>query len=333
MKRSLFVNSLAAAAGMSTLRPHGLLARSQDDPAITSQSQALRVLLGKGQLQTVDAQTFIFAGRRYRGTASVLPDTGEVVSTVPVEHYLYSVVSREMPRSWPAAALQAQAIVARTYVLQRSNPNRDYDLVPSEADQVYTGIDAETAATSAAVDTTAAQVLRFGNGFALIAYSSCCGGHTESSADAWGGSPLPYLSGTQCTYCQDSQWYQWTQSIGLDRLSAALGNKLAPAGDVQSISLDEIDQSGRARFWSFSGANGSAQVKASDVRRALGVRVLPSLLVRKVSIDGSAVSIEGGGLGHGVGLCQWGARGLALTGADEKAILAFYFPGTLIAES
>lgn len=333
MKRRLFVHTLAAATTIGALYPRVAFANSQDDPAVSSDAQALRVLLGKGQLQTLDGQTFIFAGRRYRGTASVLPDSGDVVSTVPIEHYLYSVVSREMPRSWPAAALQTQAIVARTYVLQRSNPNRDYDLVPSEADQVYTGIDAEAAATSAGVDATAGQVLRFGNGFAEIAYSSCCGGHTESSADAWGGSLLPYLSGTACTYCQDSQWYQWTQTIGLDRVTAALSNKLASLGDLQKVTLDQIDPSGRARFWTFAGANGSVQIKASDVRRAIGARVLPSLLVHDAEIANGTLTVSGNGLGHGVGLCQWGARGLALTGADRKAILSFYFPGTLIATS
>jgi stage II sporulation protein D len=289
------------------------------------------VLLGQGRVQTVDAQTFIYEGRRYRGTAVTLPETGQVVSTVPVEQYLYSVVSREMPRSWPAGSLQAQAILARTYVLQRSNPNRGYDLVPSEADQVYTGIDAEAPQTSAAVDATAGQALRFGAGFASIAYSSCCGGHTESSADAWGGKPLPYLSGVTCNYCKDSSWYRWRQTVGADALRNALGNQSA-IGDLQIITLDSPDASGRPRFWTFTGSNGSAHVKAADVRRAVGSRVIPSLLVRKADFDSTAqtATIDGAGLGHGVGFCQWGARGLAKTGADAAAILAFYFPGTTI---
>ncbi len=283
-------------------------------------------------MQTVDAQTFLFQGRRYRGTAAILPDTGQVVSTVPVEQYLYSVVSREMPRSWPAESLQAQAILARTYVLQRSNPNRAYDLVPSEADQVYTGVDAEAPQTNAAVDATDGQALRFGASFASIAYSSCCGGRTESSADAWGGKPLPYLSGVACDYCKDSQWYRWTQTVGADALRRALGGQSATIGDLQSITLDSPDGSGRARFWNFTGSSGSARIKAADVRRAIGSRVIPSLLVRRADYDSTAqtATIEGAGLGHGVGFCQWGARGLAKTGANAAAILAFYFPGTTI---
>ena len=329
MKRSAFIAATAAIAGSCGLvRP----VNAQDDPAVSSQVQALRVLLGTGRMQTIDAQTFLYEGRRYRGTAAVLPDTGQVVSTVPVEQYLYSVVSREMPRSWPAESLQAQAILARTYVLQRSNPNRGYDLVPSEADQVYTGVDAEAPQTSAAVDATAGQALRFGAGFASIAYSSCCGGHTESSADAWGGKPVPYLSGVACTYCKDSQWYRWSQNIALDRFAAALGSQAAAVGDLQNIALDSLDSSGRARFWIFTGSQGTARVRASDVRRLAGARVLPSLLVSKIDLQNGAVSatVAGAGLGHGVGFCQWGARGLAKTGASAAAILAFYFPGTSI---
>lgn len=328
-------------AGVFALPVLSMRARFQDegddlsDPANSANAQALRVLLGRGEAQRLDAQTFLFAGRRYRGSFTYTPE-GEVVSTVPLEEYLYSVVSREMPHSWPSAALQVQAIVARTYVLQRSNPRRSYDLVPSEADQVYTGIDSEQPQTTAAVEATAGQVLRFGSGFAQISYSSCCGGHTEANSNAWGGALLPYLAGVVCPYCTGSPWYAWKQSVPMEHLASVLAREVAAIGELQSVTLDAPDGSGRAQFWTFSGAAGTQRVKAADVRRALGSRTLPSLLVRHLSADApptqapQTLAIEGGGLGHGVGLCQWGARGMALTGADARAILAFYYPGTEI---
>lgn len=299
-----------------------------NDPASQAQSQALRVLLGRGNAQKIDDDTFLFEGRRYRGTFNTLP-AGEIVNTVGLEQYLYGVVSREMPPSWPGSALQAQAIVARTYVLQRSSPQRGYDLVPSEIDQVYTGIDAEHAQSTSAVDATAGQVLRFGGGFAQVLYSSCCGGHTESNSDAWGGRALPYLAGVTCGHCNDSPWYSWSQAVPLDRAQSALGAQLRDIGTIQQIALDQPDPSGRALFWNFTGENGTQRVKAADVRRAFGSRVLPSLLIRRVAVQADQrIGIEGGGLGHGVGLCQWGARGLARSGADARAILAYYYPGT-----
>jgi stage II sporulation protein D len=324
------VNRLEFLSGVAALA-----AAAQNDPDVSdpaneaqTQAQALRVLLGNGTAQRVDAQTFLFDGRRYRGTFSTA-DGGAVINTLPLEQYLYSVVSREMPHSWPQAALQAQAIVARTYVLQRSSPSRAYDLVPSEANQVYTGIDAEHPETSAAVDATAGQVLRYGNAFAQVLYSSCCGGHTESNGDAWGGLPIAYLCGVQCAYCNDSPWYKWTQHIPLTQVQDALSSPLRGIGDITDITTDAPDPSGRARFWTFAGSVGSHVIKAEDVRRALGTRVLPSLLVHQIAVQaGQRVDIEGGGLGHGVGLCQWGARGMAFTGADARAILAYYYPGT-----
>lgn len=324
ISRAEFLGAAAAIFGAPRFQDAG----DTFDPATSAQTQALRVLLGAGSAQRLDGESFVFNGRRYRGTFAVTGD-GLVVNTVPLEQYLYGVVAREMPPSWPQAALQVQAIVARTYVLQRSNPNRAYDLVPSEADQVYTGMDGEHPASTGAVDATAGKVLRFGQGFAQVLYSSCCGGHTESNADAWGGRALPYLEGVRCGHCTDSPWYAWSKDLPLDALQAALAPQLGRVGDVQSIALDAIDPSGRARVWTFAGALASQRVKAEDVRRLLGTRVLPSLLVRTVEVQaGQPVRIEGGGLGHGVGLCQWGARGMALSGAGAAAILAYYYPGT-----
>ena len=129
-----------------------LTARAQDDvdPAITSRRPALRVLLGRGEAVLGPAQTFQFDGAPYRGTFQRLDD-GQIVNFVDLEAYLYSVVPLEMPPSWPPAALQTQTICARTYVLQRSDPRRAYDLVPSEVNQVYRGILSETPAAIAAV--------------------------------------------------------------------------------------------------------------------------------------------------------------------------------------
>lgn len=329
MRRVHFLGGVAAA----TLTP--LFARAQDpefDPAQSSPSQALRVLLGHGDAQALPGGGFTFAGRPYRGTFARLPD-GSVVTTVQLEEYLYSVVPREMPPSWPAAALQAQAVCARTYVLQRSSPRRDYDLVPSEADQVYGGIESESPAARAAVDATNAQVLRFDSGFAQIMYSSCCGGHTEASADAWGGAFFPYLAGVVCTHCSDSPNYRWKHDLTLGQIAGAFAAETAPFGSLTGVRASAIDGSGRARTLELTCQRGSAFVKGSVFRGRIGARVVPSLLITKFDTAPETpdrITIEGGGLGHGVGLCQWGARGMALEGASSSDILNFYFPGTTI---
>ncbi|MGC9991813.1 MAG: SpoIID/LytB domain-containing protein [Candidatus Cybelea sp.] len=306
-------------------------AQSDADPAMSSTRPALRVLLGPGDASPAAGGTFAFQGRLYRGSFTRLDD-GQIVNLVDIEAYVSSVVPAEMSPRWPAAALEAQSICARTYVLQRSNPRRAYDLVPSELDQVYRGIEGESPNATAAVSATTGKVLRFSAGFAQVAYSSCCGGHTEASSDAWGGVPFPYLGGVVCTSCSDSPYFRWSSSLTLESIAASLPASLASIGDLVDLRVADRDASGRARVFELVGRNDSVTVPGSAFRRAIGPRTLRSLLITAVQHwpDSPDIDIEGGGLGHGVGLCQWGARGMGVAGAGAAAILAHYFPGTVV---
>jgi stage II sporulation protein D len=323
IRRGAFI-ALGAAAAVAPI-----VARSQDDadPAVMARSPSLRVLLGPGEASPLPGGAgFIFDGRNYRGSFVRSAD-GSVINVVDLEQYLYSVVPHEMSPAWPVAALAAQAVCARTYVLQRSNPKRDYDLRPSETDQVYGGVAAESPAGRAAVDATAGQVLRYGGAFASIAYSSCCGGHTESSSDAWGASPLSYLSGVVCPWCVESPNYRWVSSVAFDQIELSFG-ALGAFGALRDVRIDGTDASGRARSFELVGDRGTFPVKGSTFRLGVGARVIRSLLITRLTQARGSIAIEGGGLGHGVGLCQWGARGMAVAGKPANDILQFYFPGT-----
>jgi stage II sporulation protein D len=326
MRRKTFI---ALGAG-AMLVPATARAQSDADPAITSSAPALRVLLGPGETQPGPQGSFLFNGRLYRGDFQ--HTVGGVVNVVDIEQYLYSVVPREMSPGWPAAALQAQAVCARTYVLQRSDPRRAYDLVPSELDQVYQGVAGESPAGRSAVDATAGQVLRYGALYASVAYSSCCGGHTEASSDAWGSVAVPYLNGVRCTYCTESPNYRWTAEIALADVAAHFGDQLGPLGALRDVRIAATDPSGRARAFELLAERGSVTVKGTTFRITVGARLLRSLLITAMRLDGSSgtLSVEGAGLGHGVGMCQWGARGMSLAGRSTGDILALYFPGTQV---
>lgn len=329
MNRALFLASIAAACACS--RGTARAQESDADPALSASAPELRVLLGRGDAQTIDAQTFSYNGKRYRGTFAHTA-TG-VVSLVPLEQYLYSVVAREMSAGWPAAALQAQAICSRTYALQRSSPRHDYDVDSSESSQVYGGLDAESPGCTAAVDATSGSVLLYAGSFASIAYSSSCGGHTESAAAAWGGAGAPYLLGVSCPWCTASPDYHWNANVSADAVSRAFSPASPGFGRAALLSVQSVDASGRARAFTASDDGGtSATLDGSTLRGRLGSRVLRSLLVRGIApaADFSAFAVQGSGLGHGVGLCQWGAKGMALAGNSAAEIVAFYFPGTQI---
>lgn len=328
-RRSFVAAALAAAA---SARARAGSAQDQFDPAMNARTAELRVLLGRGTLAPRAGDGFTFNGRAYRGNAAQLAD-GSVVNTLSLEEYLYSVVPHEMSPSWPAAALAAQAVCARTYVLQRSNPQRAYDVVPSELDQIYTGVAAESTQGHAAVDASAGMVLRFGASFAQAMYSSCCGGRTEASHDAWGGAPISYLSGVVCTTCTDSPYYRWNRELELSAIAQAFSSELQPVAPLEALSEIGVDSSGRIRGFILQGQRGEIPVKGGAFRLRVGPRTLPSLLITKFEPKTEAperIVIEGGGLGHGVGLCQWGARGRAIEGASFSDILHFYFPGTEI---
>jgi stage II sporulation protein D len=331
MKRSAFLGTLIALPAVARAQTPAVDSSQEYDPATTAAVQSLRVLLGTGSAVVNPQGGFTYDGRAYRGSF-VRTQSGQVVTTVGLEEYLYSVVPREMPSSWPPAALQAQAVCARSYVLRRSNPRRFYDLVPSEADQVYDGVVSETPAGSAAVDATHGQVLQYGSRVAQTVYSACCGGHTESSHDAWGGAPIAYLDGVECTYCTASTYYRWERVIALAEVAAAFRQRLLADGELKTVTLGAIDASGRARTFELVASGGSSSVNGTTFRLRVGPSVLPSLLISSLLNDatGNDLTILGGGLGHGVGLCQWGARGMALSGASLARILAFYFPGTTI---
>jgi stage II sporulation protein D len=325
MRRSHFL--ALAAAPLLTTRP--VLAQNDADPASSLSGQALRVLLGAGDAVAMQDGTFTFNGRLFRGAFSRNAD-GQIVNVVDLEQYLASVVPAEMPPSWPLEALQAQAVCARTYVLQRSNPLRGYDLVPSELDQVYRGIAGEAPAASVAIAATQGRVLLFGGRYAQVAYSSCCGGHTESASDLWGGTPAPYLAGVACTWCAASPNYRWTADLLLTALQEAFADALSDCGTISDVRINGRDASGRARAIDLVSSTGTATIPATAFRTRIGTRVVRSILLRDIERPpgATAVTVDGAGLGHGVGLCQWGARGLAMQGRDAGAILAFYFPGT-----
>jgi stage II sporulation protein D len=329
VNRALFLASIAAACACS--RGTASAQESDADPALSAPAPELRVLLGRGDAQIIDAQTFSYDGRRYRGTFA--HTASGVVSLVSLEQYLYSVVAREMSAGWPAAALQAQAICSRTYALQRSSPRHDYDVDSSESSQVYGGLDAEAPACTAAVDATGGNVLLYAGSFASIAYSSSCGGHTESAADAWGGAGAPYLLGVPCPWCTASPDYHWTASVPAEAVSRAFAPASPGFGRAAQLSVASVDASGRARAFTATDDGGiSATLDGSTLRGRLGSRVLRSLLVRGIApaADSNAFVVQGSGLGHGVGLCQWGAKGMALAGNSAPQIVAFYFPGTQI---
>jgi stage II sporulation protein D len=296
---------------------------------------AMRVLLASGAFaspQRVDQWHFAWEGRVYRGSAaSVALGDGSngLVNSLPLDAYLYGVLSAEVGASWPRAALEAQAIVSRTYALGRLRPSRAYDVVASESDQRYGGVSSETVEGRSAVDATSGSIVTFGGTPAHVAYSACCGGHTAAAGDVWGVA-YDYLRGVPDPYCAVMPDFRWTADVPSAALERALGASYDQLGSLRGVALGASDSSGRPRTLRFDGAAGDFEIATTAFRERVGPSLVRSTLLTSATPVRDGLALSGTGRGHGVGLCQWGARALAASGSGAKDIVAFYFPGTAL---
>jgi SpoIID/LytB domain protein len=150
-------------------------------------------------------------GRTYRGriVVDVLNGRLRAINVLPLEQYLYGVVPAEMPYTWLPAALQAQAVAARSYALASRKAAAPFDVYADGRSQMYVGISAEKPAATEAVDETAGEVLLYAGHVATTFFSSSTGGWTQSAADAFGGAGKPYLPSVRDPYDGISPYHNW----------------------------------------------------------------------------------------------------------------------------
>ena len=339
--------------------------------------------------------------RRYRGDLRLLVRDGRIlaINQLGIETYLPSVVGSEMPSKWPLAALQAQAVAARTYALRQRGSKGDFDVRATVSSQVYKGIESETASTLKAVATTRSLVLVHGGRLINAVFHSSSGGATEPSGEVW-RTQLPYLVSV-ADHDDHSPVHRWNQRF--DALE--LRRRFQETGGVNQLSVLATSSTGRVRSARIQGPRGSLVLTGRELRQRLGLK---STMVRFSMLQGAGASdgvqrrtgpdraepapqliglwrdsasglsvspspspsraqpslaglpapppappplpdlpasapvrviapaaapvleARGRGFGHGVGMSQWGAHGLALKGADFREILRHYYRGAQI---
>ena len=202
----------------------------------------------------------------YRGRLTAVPGVG-TVDTLPLEEYLRGVVTREMPASWPAEAIAAQAVAARTYAVRSRSTARAYDVCDTTACQVYGGIGGETTAGDAAVASTAGTILTWQGAPALTMYSSSNGGRALSAG-------LPYLVD------QRDPWDDWAPNPNptwMRRVADTTLEALRPAiGDLTGVQVLDREGGGewggRVTAVRLVGKAGSAVVPGDELKARLGLK-------------------------------------------------------------
>jgi stage II sporulation protein D len=209
--------------------------------------------------------------RPYRGQIQVISEAGKLraINVVRLEAYLYGVVPSEVPTDWPAEALKAQAVVARSYALSSRKTGAAFDLYPDTRSQVYRGVPEEEQPTTDAVNATAGKVLLYDGQVARTYYHSTSGGRTAAIADAWPGSrPLPYLVSVPDPEDALSPHHQWGPFVFAAKKIAAAVKARGTLLDVKTTP----NPSGRVQTVTALTNLGEWTALGTHVRRALGLR-------------------------------------------------------------
>jgi len=280
-------------------------------------------------LTFASAQPLAVGAAAYRGRLVVSTDgkVVQVVDVVGLEQYLKGVVPMEMPSNWPAEALKAQAVAARSYALANLNPGRNFDLYGDARDQVYGGVASEAPTTNAASDATRGRVVLYDGKVADAMFFSTSGGRTASALEAI-GTDVPYLVPVADPYDAGSPVHDWGPVL-VD--AAAVAKRLKLTAPIAGVEVAD-GQSGRVDSLTFTAADDSqTTLGANRARAVLGLRstwFTPTLLEltsdRKAMTYGGAVSLTGRARGvdtlaleaKTAGSPDWSTVGNLALGAD-----------------
>lgn len=296
--------------------------------------------------------------RAYRGEIEVLPRRSgfTLVNIVNVEEYLYSVVPSEIPASWPTAALEAQAIAARAYTLANRGrfAARGFDLSGSVASAFYRGVRGEAARTTAAVIATRGEIVSVAGRPLSAFYSANHAGYTETTSSVWGfESPHAAVADKLITPrdsfigpSQLASWitsrietysgaprfvspsaYRWVTWVPRTEIEGRAGS--SEVGTITRIVTIGRGISGRVEAVRVTGTEGETVVRGDAIRSRMGgIRSNLFTVEPVLGPDGTPefFIFTGAGWGHGVGMCQTGAAGMAAAGYEAHAVLAHYYP-------
>jgi stage II sporulation protein D len=289
---------------------------------------------------------------KYRGLIRfhrVSPGKLIAVNGVGLESYVSSVIDGEMPADFPDAARRSQAIVARTYALyqqRRSRKHPHFDLYATTRSQKYLGVEyrdrrgrllaGESAQSRRLADETRGLVATYRGELFCTYYSAVCGGHTTQGKAVFADAAPP-LKRVDCDWCRDARFFRWTASLSRSQLTKAvkrhLGTSKQPFGSITELSVapgrstQAGELAGTINQFQAVDEHRAYRLSAAQLRRWLPTGTLYSPRFT-VSAKDDAFLFSGQGHGHGVGLCQWGARGMAQAGKTTMEILEHYYPGS-----
>ncbi|MFX4263167.1 SpoIID/LytB domain-containing protein [Pelotomaculum propionicicum] len=317
--------------------------KSSGNPTVRSSSGTV-TLTGGGDGLNLVSLTSASGSKRYRGDMEFRLEDGKLtaVNVLNIEDYLRGVVPAEMPAYWPEEALKAQAVAARNYALQRVETSRgsSFNVYCDISSQVYGGYDAESSSTSKAIEETKGVVMLSGGETAAAFFHSSSGGYTENSEDVWSGK-VPYIKSKPDPYDKNDNYYNWKVSYTTKQLKdnlAAAGYKFNKITAINELA--RTSSGARVKELEVKGEGAAGKPLTVEISNADNVRIALDLksslfkLTRKYDSKKNLAGVEitGSGWGHGLGMSQYGARGMAQKGYNYQEILKYYYSGVVLAE-
>jgi stage II sporulation protein D len=210
----------------------------------------------------------------YHGALQFSPAGGGVqtVNAVGLDDYVRGVVAAEMPASWATAALEAQAVAARTYAITTTVGGDGYDLYSDTRSQMYGGVKAQTASTDAAVAATSGQIVTYGGKPAVTYFFASSGGYTESIQNVWAGStPEPWLRGVPDPYdnAGGDPYHSWGSEMSMAAASHKLGSLVK--GSLVGITVTRHGLSPRIVQAQVVGTRGTSTVTGAQLQEIFGL--------------------------------------------------------------
>ncbi|MBI4977848.1 MAG: SpoIID/LytB domain-containing protein [Spirochaetes bacterium] len=279
------------------------------------------------QVDISSAAVIRLNGISLNGTVRFIPHNGSVaaIAVLDLEEYVRGVLPYEMQQDWPLEALKAQALTARSYALHHmllKKKDTPYDVDNTTKYQVYRGIVPGASNVNAAVAETEGEVIIYRGHIIPAYFHASCGGYTESTYRIF-GVDIPYLRGCPCYYCGTNARH-WSFAVTKDEFAAKLAQAAVRVGAIHRVAVIERNRSGRVDAFLAAGDAGSKKINGGELRKLMGAGRMQSLAF-DVKLDETHVRFSGTGNGHGVGMCQWGAYGMALAGLSYKDVVFLYY--------
>jgi len=301
--------------------------RSGERPFVTEEAYRLARTARPVALEPLEGIVTV-GGHTFAG--EIRWDGRWLVNHVTLENYVLGVLRGELPlKHVPPDAAAAQAIAVRSFTFSYLVADRPaFDLDDTTAFQRYVGLRyaPDDAHLREGVRRTTGLYLEDEHAPLRAYYHSTCGGHTTDVPSGLDRAPVAVMGGVSCPYCEGTRYWRWSAALEAGPILKAA----ALSGPLEAFEVVETGPGGRATKIRVAGGGREKVLHANQFRRAYGASALRSTLLLDVARQGDEVRVQGGGWGHGVGLCQLGAIGMAEAGGSGTEIVAYYYPGATL---